>query len=203
MSVIGELLFYTGSRGASLNDAIRNQMENILPQRVQKITQKDIAQDGIEAVVEKIALELEIEPIILDTANSTSDIKEISMTGTNHWGESYKASGLRITKQFPFSGDGELFKVYAGSFSMSPPRGEVNKRQQTIVLGMEVPADRKQVAIDHIKSTLSEILNYIEQQAGSITAYNDSLRDVVATAVLARHKKLEEIDNLKKSLDEI
>lgn len=201
MSVIGDLLFYPGQNGHSLNDVTRHKSTKVLQEMVSRISPEQLAAKGVEETVSNIVSELQIEPLELDPSNGEADIKEISVSGTNNWGEHYNAPGLRIIKKYPFDGDPELFKVYASSFSMNSPRGDVSRKFLTI--GMEVPAGRKQTAIDHIKSTLSDIQQYIQQQYEPIEIFNKNLENIVKPAVLARQATFSEIDDLKKSLDDI
>lgn len=201
MSVIGDLLFFKGFQSPSLEDVFSHQKTKILPTVVAKITSKQISERGLDSIVESLVAELTIEKLDLDTANGTSKIDEISIAGVNHWGERYSAPGLRITKSFVFSGDRTLWELHAGSYSLSPPRGKVGSNALT--LGMEVRAEDQQNAVNHIKATLTEVQQYIEQQAQPINAYNDTLPTLVRAALVERQATFQKIDNIKNSLDDI
>lgn len=201
MSVIGDLLFFTSMQGLSLDDVFRNQKAKVLPSLITKVTAKRLSENSFDDVVDSLVAELSIEKLVLDVANGISKIDEISISGVNNWGERYSAPGLRLAKIYPFTGDPSLWKVHAGSYSLSPPRGQVGNTQLT--LGMEVRATDQQMAIDHIKSTVSEVLEYIEQQSTVIDIYNQSLPPVVRSALLERQLAVENIDSIKNALDDI
>lgn len=201
MSVIGDLLFFTGMQGPSLDDVFRSQKAKVLPNLIAKVTAKRIAESGLDDVVESIVNELLIEKLSLDSASGISKIDEILISGVNNWGERYSAPGLRIAKLYPYTGDSNLWKLHAGSYSLNPPRGQVDSKALT--LGMEVRANDQQSAINHIKSTLAEVLEYIEQQSNPIDVYNQSLPTDVRAALVERQAAIQNIDSIRNALDDI
>jgi hypothetical protein len=199
MATIGDLLFFTGWNRPSLDDALSHSFSSQAPEAVAKLQARDFADRSDDEIAAAIADGLKVAPLVLDLAGAKADVQDKAIQVQDHWGGIATVDGLRITKQIPFSGDKELWKLYANSFSMNPPRGDV--RQKEVVIGMEVRAEKSDDAIRYIEETIGQIGEYIENQQQPIAAFNASLPSRLIPMIAARRAHLNKADDIRRKLD--
>lgn len=198
MATIGNLLFFTGWNRPSLDDALRHSFVSQAQDEVNKFQPRDFADRTDEEIVDAVAAKLRVEPLALDLGNAQVDVKDTTISVRDHWDGTVKIAGLRVTKRIPFTGDKELWRLYANSFSTNPPRGEV--RQKEVVVGMEVRAEQSDDAVRYIEETITEISEYIENQRQPIAVFNASLPDRLMPMVSARRAHLDKADDIRRKL---
>jgi hypothetical protein len=188
MAVLGGLLFVRGMQGPSLDDALRHHGSTFVHQLVDKLGPAEIASMADDALLEKVVAEVAIEPLALDLAAAKPSATEVQLEHVNAWRERVRVSGLRIAKAIPFSGDPQLWQLAPSTFDLNPPRGTI--RGNAVVIGMEVPTEQNQQAVDYINETVSKIQTYIERQRPQIDTFNASLVAKVQSVLQARRQRL-------------
>jgi len=188
MAVLGELLFVRGMQGPSLDDALRHHGGTFVHQLVDKLGPAEIAGMADDALLEKVVAEVAIESLALDLAAAKPSATEVQFEHVNAWRERVRVSGLRITKTIPFSGDPQLWQLTPSTFDLNPPRGTI--RGNAVVIGMDVPTEQNQQAVDYINETVSKIQTYIERQKPQIDTFNASLAAKVQPVLQARRQRL-------------
>lgn len=102
-------------------------------------------QDLIDYFVEKYT----VEPPILLRDDMTADQRETKVDARHHghrWisdtSRPFYIPGQQIDIEIPFTGEANLFKARASTFSSAPPQGRVSN--QTLILSYQIPHDMDQ-----------------------------------------------------------
>jgi hypothetical protein len=96
--------------------------------------------------------------------------------------------GQRFEIEVPFDGDGELFYMQPSTFSSSPPRAQVKDGHLVIV--HQVTHDSEQNIRPEIDRTLNDIDQYLGWVRAQVSALNNELPAVAATAIEQRRQRL-------------
>ena len=156
MSVIGELLFWSGNgTGAGLDDVLRHHGNVGVQQLVDKLSEREFSAKSDEDLVTAIMPEVIVEPLKVDFEKGEPHVTETSVDARSVFGEQIRMKGLRATKTFPFSGNPDLWKWRTNPFDHNPPRGEVNGR--TVTVGMEIPENESDQALAYIEDSTRRI----------------------------------------------
>ncbi|WP_371435196.1 hypothetical protein [Polaromonas sp.] len=96
--------------------------------------------------------------------------------------------GEQVVVHIPFAGDPELLYSRASTFSMNPPRADVDGNE--IVLKFESPADQPRDVRPMVDQTLAVIEEHLKWQDPMISGHNASLDVDIETAVRNRRARL-------------
>jgi hypothetical protein len=188
MAVIGELLFWSGGRRATLSDALRHNLEENVPAEVEKLSGSLFQSKTDEELVATIVQRCRANPLVLKVDEAKGDAQPKRMSMRDLWGDDVTVDGLKITQAIPFDGDRTLFELQPNRFDMSPPRGEV--RGNTVVIGMEVAQAQADNAVQYIEETRADIQKYIDWQAPTLAEHNAALAGAAAAAIQRRRATL-------------
>jgi len=183
MAVIGELLFYTG-RNLQVSDALRNNLQNGVSTKVERLTQRDFDAHSDDELRDRIVEECRAEPIILKLAESKGGAEPKQIAVQNVFGERVVVPGLLITQTIPFDGEAQFFHLCPNQFDQNPPHGTI--RGKTLILGMEVRESDAETAMKHIEETRTKVQTWIDRQAGEIAEHNQQLPGVAIEAIKRR-----------------
>ena len=198
MAVLGELLFVKGMRGPTLDDALRHHGRTTLAQTAENLREAEIKETSNEILIAKLVRESAIEPLALNLEAAQPGVKEVDFDYVNAWRERHTVRGLRVTKAIPFSGDPQLWGLCPSSFDLNPPRGTV--RGQSVVVGMDVPAEQNQQAVDWISEQVEKIQTYISRQKVQIDEYCALLAGQAGPLLEARRQRIRLAEDVLRKL---
>jgi hypothetical protein len=193
MSVIGDLLFYSG-RGPGLSDVLRHNLEKEVPAKVDRIPASQFETQTDEELTAMIVEQAKAEPLSLRLDEADGDVTEKSVTVQDVFGGTATIPGLRVTKVVPFDGEEQFFKLQPNTWDMNPPRGEV--RGHKLIVGMEVRESESESAVQYIEQTIARVQEHIGRQQGQIDEHNAQLPGVAAAAIQRRRGSLGKASDL-------
>lgn len=193
MSVIGNLLFYSG-QGPGLSDVLRHNLEKEVPAKVDHIPASDFESKSDEELMSAIVDQAKAEPLALRLDEAEGDVTEKSVTVRDVFGDTVVIPGLRVTKVVPFDGEAQLFKLQPNTWDMNPPRGEV--QGQKLIVGMEVRESESESAVQYIEQTIARVQEHIGRQQGQIDEHNAQLSGVAAAAIQRRRASVGKASDL-------
>jgi hypothetical protein len=198
MAVIGELLFYSGFKRASLSDVLRHSLENVVPSQVDGLPNEEFSRKSDQEWIALVEERCRVNPLVLKLDESQGGAEPTRVTVTDVFHDQVTVDGLRITKSIPFDGDAELFGLQPNTFDLNPPRGEV--RGNRVVVGTEVAASRTEDAMRYIEEMQAGIETNIERQAQAIAEHNTVLPSTIAQAVKRRRSTLDQASDIAQRL---
>lgn len=188
MAVIGELLFYSGFRRATLSDALRHNLHTNVSAEVERLSDAVFQQKSDEELVAQIVEGCKANPLVLKLENAQGGAEPRRLDVQDVFGGRATVNGLRITKAIPFEGDAALFELQPDTFDMNPPRGEV--RGNRVIVGMVVRENESENAIRYIEETVADIEKYIGRQAEAIAQHNAAVPGTALAAIQRRRATL-------------
>lgn len=193
MSVIGDLLFYSG-RGPGLSDVLRRNLEKEVPAKVDLIPTSDFEHKSDEELTSAIVEQTKAEALTLRLGEAEGHVTEKPVTVQDIFGDTATIPGLRVTKVVPFDGEAPLFKLQPNTWDMNPPRGDV--RGQNLIVGMDVRESESESAVQHIEQTIARVQEHIGCQQGQIDEHNAQLPNVATMAIQRRRASLGKASDL-------
>lgn len=193
MSVIGDILFYSG-RGPGLSDVLRHNLKKEVPAKVDRLPASDFASKSDEELTSAIVGQAKAEPLTLRLDEAAGDVTEKSVTVQSVFGDTVTIPGMRVTKVVPFDGEAQFFKLRPNTWDMNPPRGEV--RGQKLILGMEIGESESESAVQYIEQTIARVQEHVGRQQGQIDEHNAQLPGVTAAAIQRRRASLGKASDL-------
>lgn len=196
---------------AHLSDALRAQSANIA-KRVQLISESVIRARPDAEMVEELAEELQIVPLVLNRAGAKMVREEIQIDVRGDprrdifdQGRPILIPGIKVVVSVPFTGDKELWHLQPSSFQLSGPKGTIHPNPGSdsgeLDLAFKQPSDEP---LDQIKAALDRRLNDIEfflnSQARDLEGYGSQLRSQIASAIADRRSRLTKHDSLSSLL---
>ncbi|MDT9580869.1 hypothetical protein RS982_06040 [Stenotrophomonas indicatrix] len=148
-------------------------------------------QDLIDYFVEKYT----VEPPVLLRDDMTADQRETKVDARHHGhrlisdtSRPFYIPGQQIDIEIPFTGEANLFKAQASTFSSAPPQGRVSN--QTLILSYQIPHDMDQDIKPQLERQLQEIEKHLEWIRNDLRGYNNSIAGVAETAIRKRRDRL-------------
>jgi hypothetical protein len=187
MSVIGELLFWSGHGRADLSDVLRHNLQKEIPTKVDRLDASEFDKTDDEITAQVVA-ESQAEPLVLKLDEADADVRNTKVTVQDHFHGAVDVDGLRVTKIVPFEGEAAFFNLTPSSWDTNPPRGEV--RGQKLIVGMEVRESGGEEALQYIEQTLKRVQEHIDRQKGQLDEYNAQLPGAVKAAIQRRRASL-------------
>ena len=184
MAVIGELLFWSGQRRRDLSDVLRHNLEKEVPSKADRLTAAQFEGTSDDALAVSLYEECKAEPIELNTADASVDVKEVQLRVRDVFGDDVTVQGLRAIKTVPFSGEAQFFNLTPSTYDVNPPRGEV--RGNWLTIGMEVRESESEAAVRYIEESLASVRVCIDRQRSQIEEHNKQLPGVIAAALQRR-----------------
>jgi hypothetical protein len=185
MTLIGEAVFLS-PRQVDASDVVRH-VEGQLQTAVNDYDQRKFDAQSDEEVVAALVRDLHVLPLEVDWDNGTNAADEVELVSRDPFGGQGRVPGLRVSKTINYKGDQNLWTIGSGQWSSMMPRAEV--RSGTIVVGMEVPANNPDQAIQHITSTIASMKEHVERQRQVLEPMNQSLPAKLLPLVQARRAR--------------
>ena len=168
-------------------EQIAKEVEGLESNRLLNTSEEDL----IRYFVEKYTLEA---PVLLRD-EMTADQRETQVDARHHgnrWirdtSRPFYIPGQQIDIEIPFTGEGDLFKARASTYSSAPPRGRI--AGQILVLSFEIPHDMDQDIRPALDRELTEIEKYLGWARNDVAGYNNGVHAVAETAIQKRKERL-------------
>jgi len=184
VAILGELLFWSGFRRATLSDVLRHNLENNVRAEVEKLRDSEFAAKSDDELVSLMVERCEATPLTLKLEAAKGGAQPIRLDDQDVFGDRVTVDGFRITKAIPFEGDAALFELQPNQFDMNPPHGEVRGKQ--VIVGMEVRASAAAEAERYIAEAVAGIQKYIGWQAEAIAQHNAAVPGAAMAAIQRR-----------------
>jgi hypothetical protein len=180
-----ELLF---SKHGSLADffrkrkaKVKKEIEEYGEDYMLKVSETDLQ----EHLFDKYSLE---PPIILDDSIHQVEPKDAEYRLDSPSGTTYMTKGTVFTVVVPFGGDTRLLHYQPHRYTLNRPQGEVYPDRVELIFRFQRPNKRRLERL--YKDQLASIREYLEWVTTDVERYNDSLQNVVKSAITQRKKKL-------------
>ncbi|MGO9613139.1 MAG: hypothetical protein ACLPX5_08895 [Dissulfurispiraceae bacterium] len=179
-----------------------------VPGKVDSIPKDQLLATPEGVIVESIASQLEILPLVL-----YEDRKEMEQRATKidvsqwsdrnplrHRGPTYVA-GIHITVSLPFSGDSSLWTEQPNAYKSAHPKGRATSPTQDGIgylhMDFEQPVDDSGESLKQsIEQNLELIRFYVNCQSSQIAAFNNSLPKLIRQSIVARKQELEKQEGI-------
>lgn len=196
---------------AHLSDALRAHSANIA-KRVQLISESVIRARPDAEMIEELAEELQIVPLVLNRAGAKMVREEIQIDVRGDprrdifdQGRPILIPGIKVVVSVPYTGDKELWQLQPSSYQLSGPKGTIHPNPGSdsgeLDLAFKQPSDEP---LDQIKTALDRRLNDIEfflnSQARDLEGFGSQLRNQIASAITDRRSRLTKHDSLSSLL---
>jgi hypothetical protein len=137
---------------------------------------------------------LNSDDIVADQRETKIDVSGDPRRYFSNPGRPFFVNGTTIEISVPFEGDAEAFKVQPTSYTLSPPRAEVNNNSLIIKIeGTDLSAEQVR---NEANKTISEIEGYLVTLRSNAQTLNTQLRSIARTAIEQRREKLLKDRNL-------
>lgn len=166
---------------------IAKEVEGLDSNRLLNTSEEDL----IRYFVEKYTLEAPVllrDEMIADQRETQVDARHHGSRLIRNDSQSFYIPGQQIDIEIPFTGEGDLFKARASTFTMSPPRGRIGG--QSIILSFEIPHDMDQDIRPALDRQLGEIEQHLEWVSNDVAGYNRGIHAVAETSIQKRKERL-------------
>ena len=171
--------------------------------RIEKFTNDEIMANDLELLTENLYQQFHVEPItIFDEdfearevlqakINVPSDFVYRHMTGASH----VTVDGVKFLFKFKYTGESELFRCQASTFSLSPyPSIDITATHIIFSYAKTINDMENEHVQEEIFKSLERDVEDIRRGVGycnkDVIAYNDSLRNTIMQKLLVRKKKV-------------
>lgn len=191
-----------------LDGTLRN-MQSTVSQRVDGIPQSQFLNAPEEEIVQHLASDLEVEPLVLYEDRAEMDQRETSIDvsgwrSRNPFGDRgpIYVPGIEVVVSIPYSGDPLLWKLRPNSWQSVFPRAYPSHPTSSGIGNLEIvisqPVDEPPERIkQHLESELQTIRFYINAQRGQVDGFNASLPTTVLRVVRARRDRLKKHEGIQ------
>ena len=210
MRNLSKILFY----GCNLYDVLESNLQ-ITKTYVDELPETNFigAEDG--GIVEHVFSKFQVMPIDLHEDAKELEKEEIEVDVRGDWNRAIidnsrpaMVPGLKIIVSIPFSGDPLLWKCQPSTYTLNPPRANVQKDPRNdegghIEIILECPSDAINNAKikQEIESIIKNIHSYLGTISGDVEAHNRNLLPCIQGYVAARRQRLGKHAELAKVLD--
>lgn len=158
-------------------------------------------EDLVKYFVDKYSLEPPMlnqdKKYIYDQSEADIDVSRGPMRDFFDEDEPHYVKGISITVAVPFEGDGNLFHLQPGTYTLSPPRGDV-EGQEVHLIYQRAEHDAEELN-KSIKEDINEINEYLNWVKRDVQAFNGSLEPFIRETIKRRKEKLmSDLDVVKK-----
>jgi hypothetical protein len=179
---------------AVLGDSLRAH-EHKMEQAAQAIPADCALATSAEDLAAALVEEYQVEPLVLDEGAMTVshkdeqiDVSRDPMRFIPDPSQPFYVPGTTVTLHVPFTGEADLFKMRASSFTLNPPRGKVSGSE--LFISTSVPAPAPANVGDQLKHTLSQIKSHVDWVNAEVREYNARLEGLALAAANRRREKV-------------
>lgn len=188
-----DLLFYPGD----LSEALRTKVQEVKA-AIDNHDGNRLLNTNLDDLVAYFVAVGTVEPVVLledkatvDQGEARYDVRHRFEYGVLDQSRPQFVPGTRLTLHVPFSGEADLFKFKASTFSLNPPRGTVRGSELTFTY--VAPQAEAAGAKQYFDSQLRSVHQALTWTNGDVGKHNASLEPTVREWVQARRLRL--LDN--------
>lgn len=188
---VTDLLFYRGD--------LRTVLTNIkarLSEDVQKAPAEHVLDADEDAWAEALAERYRVDAPILRPDDMWQDEpREVGVDVSHDFtravfpGERAVIAGYRVIIHIPFDGDPGVFKLQASTYTLNPPRAEVQGHE--VIDAIEYPHDAPRDIQAHANELVRNLEQHLDWSRGDIEQHNRSLKQEALNAIRARRSQVE------------
>lgn len=176
---------------------------------VEAIPREQFLATSTDTLCEHIVAQLAVAPLVLHEDKMTMGHAETKIDVTHRFeyggsldGRPVMADGHLLKFYVPFSGDHDLWRLRPSTFSLNPPRGDIDARRKLLTLSFANTSQTEQTWFkQQLENTLASIRQSIATQSNQIQWYNASLPKAVQEAVAYRREQLSKLHGLVSAFD--
>jgi hypothetical protein len=195
-----ELLFYPNDLSAALEGRRREMDRAIADYDGNRLLNTD--EDALVTYFAKLAfvepLALRDDEIAVDQAEAKYDVRHRFDYAVWDQSRPQYVPATRVSLHVPFNGDADLFKFKASTWSVNPPRAEVNGSE--LIVSYTAPHQEASGAKQHFDDTLRRLREGIGWINSDVAKHNAALPARAREAVQARRRRLLENQQVVASL---
>lgn len=175
--------------------SVMESQRNALQAEVDGLEQNRLLNTSEQDLVNYFVEKYTIEPPVLLRAEMTADQREIKVDARHHgnrWirdtSRPFYIPGQQNDIEIPFTGEADLFKARASTYTSAPPQGRVSN--QSLILSYQIPHDVQQDIRPQLERQLQEIERHLDWIQNDLSGYNNSITTVAETAIKTRRERL-------------
>lgn len=183
---------------------VLEKQNKLIRNKIDSFSNEEILANDIDILAENIYQEFFIEPV--EIGNESLNERKIVQSKITRSIEPFmrdiygkttiQTDGMIFKFTFPFSGDKELFKCYASTFSLSGyPNIEISKNSIVITIEKTLNEmsldDSKEVLLKQLKNDIDSIRSGISYCNRDVNNFNASLKNGVTILINEKKKKVE------------
>ena len=184
-----EVLFSKDDLRAYLDNRRRSALNEI-----DRYGANQLLNSNIEDLVTYFVTKYEVDPPVLLESAITADQSEakIDVSGRfeydGWYGERVVVPGLQLTLHIPFSGEIDLLRFRASTYSRNPPRGRI--LSQEVVLTFESPQNEVGRAKEYFDREIKKLKEHVAWSRNDIQQFNSALTGDIREHVENRRQRL-------------
>lgn len=176
-------------------DVVRSRTEAV-KQRIQSLPANTLLnaskQDLVQALIEEFRLNV---PVIKDedihiahSGETRVDVSRNPMRMIYDHSEPFYVPGNKTVIAVPFEGDAEFFQIQPQTYTLNPPRAEIERNQ---ILLTYVTTDQNAEAIKSgYQGTVKSIKEYLRSLSESAAQFNNQLESLITSSLKTRKDRL-------------
>jgi hypothetical protein len=192
-------LFSEGDLARGL-DANRRRIREL----VDAIHREQFLATSVDTICEHIVAQLTVDPLVLHEDKMTMEHAETKIDVTHRFeyggsldGRPVMVDGHMLTFYIPLSGDADLWRARPSTFSLNPPRGDIDTRRKLLTLSFANTSQTEQSWFkQQLEGAMASIRQSIAAQLSQIQQHNASLPKAVQEAVAHRRDQLSKLHGL-------
>jgi len=192
-------LFSGGDLASGLDANMRR-----IRELVEAIPREQFLATSADTLCDHTVTQLSVDPLVLHEDQMTMEHGETKIDVTNRFeyggsldGRPVMADGHLLKFFVPFSGDPDLWKLRPSTFSLNPPRGDIDSRRKLLTLSFANTSQSDQAWFkQQLEGALTSIRQSIATQSTQIQQYNASLPRAVQEAVSHRREQVSRLHGL-------
>jgi hypothetical protein len=177
-----------------LDQSLRNSVQR-MRQEVETLPENRLLNTAPGDLKEYLVEKYRVTPLALlrdqwyaDHQDAPVDVRHDPLRWIEDRSRPAMVAGERVEVRIPFEGESELFYAKANTFSMNPPRAEVEKNE--VVLRYASASDQPANTRSLVDRTLIDIEQHLGWQRPMIEAHNSSLPSAAEEAIHQRRERL-------------
>lgn len=123
-----------------------------------------------------------------DYQDAPVDVRHDRMRGIHDRSRPAMVAGERVEVHIPFEGESELFYAKANTFTLNPPRADIEGNE--LILRYDTPSDQPRDIRALVDQALQQVEQHLQWQRGMIDAHNNSLPAAAEQAIHQRRERL-------------
>jgi hypothetical protein len=183
--------------GGYLSQALDHQLEQART-KVRQMPKQRVLEATEDELVAELVDEYRVEAPVFQMEQRHVSQQETQMDVRHEWQRAVHdrsrpalIPAVRVTMEVPFTGDGQVFKLRASTFSMSPPHAVI--RSASLRVMTEFPRDSEPAATvlrQQLESQLASIEQQLAYARADIETFNQNLEGAVRGFVSRRRAEL-------------